>query len=142
VKSFFLIAATFLIAIPVFADESMAENLSTDEEYTISITEDSVTVQESYNYNFGFVKKGKSETARFRLRNNGNYPFYINDIDTSGKAFSHKENCGGTLWPGQSCRATVKFAPKEVGQYNGILYFDLIGRSDIWVYLRGWGYNY
>ncbi len=142
-KSFFLLAATFLITIPVFAQETWDENPSTtEEEYTVTINEGSVTVQESYNYNFGFVKKGKSATARFRLHNNGNYPFYINDIESSGKAFSHTENCGGVLWPGQSCRAKVKFAPKSVGQFNGILYFDLIGRSDIWVYLRGFGYNY
>ncbi|WP_413294886.1 choice-of-anchor D domain-containing protein [Bdellovibrio sp. HCB185ZH] len=141
-KSLLFLAAAFLISVPVFAQESYEDNSTNNEEHTITVNDDSITVQESYNYNFGFVKKGKSENARFRLRNNGSYPFYINDIDTSGKAFSHKENCGGVLWPGQACRATVKFAPKQVGQFNGSLHFDLIGRSDIWVFLRGWGYNY
>ncbi|WP_413586737.1 choice-of-anchor D domain-containing protein [Bdellovibrio sp. HCB274] len=140
-KAIMLLTSALFLTVPVFA-QGTEEFDHAQDDGVITITEDSVSVQESYNYNFGFVRKGKSETARFRIRNNGNYPFYINDIDTSGRAFSHKENCGGVLWPGQSCRATVKFAPKQVGSFSGSLHFDLIGRSDIWVYLRGIGYNY
>ncbi|MEK2690307.1 choice-of-anchor D domain-containing protein [Bdellovibrio sp. GT3] len=140
-KAILLLAASLFLVPPVFAEDMEALTAATDDG-VITITDDSISVQESYNYNFGFVRKGKSETARFRLRNNGSYPFYINDIDTNGRYFSHTENCGGTLWPGQSCRATVKFAPKQVGSFSGALHFDLIGRSDIWVYLRGTGYNY
>lgn len=139
-KAYLLLTASLFLTAPVFAQEMDATE-NTDEA-VISITEDSVTVLETYNYNFGWVKKNKSESARFRLRNNGNYPFYINDIDTWGKYFSHTENCGGVLWPGQSCRATVKFAPKKVGSWSGALRFDLVGRSDINVNLSGWCYNY
>ncbi|WP_413580701.1 DUF1573 domain-containing protein [Bdellovibrio sp. HCB288] len=140
-KAILLFACSLFLTVPVFAEEmEVLDDSAVDGE--ILITEDSVTVLETYNYNFGYVRKGKSETARFRLRNNGSYPFYIDDIETNGRAFSHTENCGGVLWPGQACRAVVKFAPKQTGSFYGRLDFELIGRSDIRVNLRGFGINW
>jgi hypothetical protein len=113
-----------------------------DEENLITVTDEDVTVSAVYNYNFGFVQVGDSERARFRLRNNGSYPFYINSIRIHGEGFSRNENCPSLLWPGQSCRATVRFTPMKTKWYTGELDFNLTGRSDIQVYLRGRGYKF
>lgn len=146
-KILLILLLGFSLSVPTFADESLDNTAApqTEETYEITIGDsDDVEIQVQYlNYNFGPTLVNTTRSARFFLRNNGRFPFLINDIDTDGNRFAHQENCPGFLWPGQRCSIRVFFRPNRVGLFFGRLEINLTGREDIIVNLRGrgvWGF--
>jgi hypothetical protein len=128
-------AVCALFPITTFASQS---DLEVTEDHEISINGE-VNTLEHYNYNFGRVRVNRSASASFTLRNRGNFPIYINDIDVDGDGFDESENCPRILTRGNSCRVRVRFEPRNVGTYRGRLEINLTPSEDIRVDLRGRG---
>lgn len=144
-KILLILLLGFSLSVPTFADESLDNTAApqTEDTYEIIVGDD-LEIQVQYLfYNFGPTLVHTTKVARFFLRNNGFFPFLINDIDTDGHRFAHQENCPGLLWPGQRCSIRVFFRPNSIGLFFGRLEIDLTGREDIIVNLRGrgvWGF--
>jgi hypothetical protein len=140
-KIFFLTAiATATCALfpaTTFAADSNLE--ITEDQQEISISDDISAQTQHYNYNFGRVRINRSESTSFTLRNRGNYPIYINDINISGESFQENDNCPRILLRGYSCRIRVRFQPYYVGFFQGRLEVNLTPAEDIRVNLRGRG---
>lgn len=140
-KVLFLTAITAatcaLFPVATFASNSDLE--VTEDEQEISLGNDVSAQVQRYNYNFGRVRINRSEVASFSLRNRGNFPIYINDIDLDGDGFRKNDNCPRILLRGDGCRVRVRFEPDYVGRYEGQLEINLTPTEDIRVNLRGRG---
>lgn len=145
-----LLLLGFTLSAPALGEEvqnspnTPAVTTHNEQNIDISGNEDQVKPQVRYLfYNFGRVRLFDTETATFTLRNRGNYPIYINDIDVSGNNFRGSENCPSLLWPGQRCRIWVSFRPNYIATFNGRVDIWLTGAEDVIIYLRGrgvWGF--
>jgi len=130
-------AACALFPVATFASTSDLEVTEDDQE--ISLGSDVSAQVQRYHYNFGRVRVNRSEATSFTLRNRGNFPIYINDIDVDGEGFDGHDNCPRILVRGDGCRIRVRFTPYYVGTFRGRLEIELTPSEDIRVILRGRG---
>ncbi len=86
---------------------------------------------------FGEVVVGEtSNPAVARLTNTGSVPVGLYGLDTPS-GFRVTTTCGAGLLPGQSCTATIVFAPFHKGQVLGTLRFLCSGQGEQAVALAG-----
>lgn len=133
------ITAATCALFPVMTFASTSDLEVTEDEQEISLGTDVGIQVQRFNYNFGRVRVNRSEATSFTLRNRGNYPIYINDIDVEGESFRGNDNCPRILVRGDSCRIRVRFEPYYVGTFRGQLNIELTPSEDIRVNLRGRG---